>query len=318
VHIKNDNPAYGAELEAFAGIPTFMRQPASRNLKGVDVAVVGIPFDGGAASFRSGTRMGPRKIRECSLAIWGYNRVLDVGPLDVLNLVDYGDIAVQPPNIEATMGLIARDAQSIVNAGTKMISLGGDHSISYPLLKAHAAKYGPLAMVHFDSHCDTEEGYRNHGTPFADAFKAGLIDAGAYVKVGIRGPLFHSGELKNAARQGARVFTIERCFEDGIPAVVEHIHDIIGDKRVYVSLDIDAVDPAYAPGTGTPEVGGFTSFQILQLVRGLKGLNTVGFDLVEVSPPYDSPGEITSILAANLAFEFLSLLALQRLGSQEA
>ena len=317
MHIKNDNPAYGAELEAFAGIPTFMRQPASRNLKGIDVAVVGIPFDGGAASFRSGTRMGPRKIREYSLAIWGYNRVLDVGPLDVLKLVDYGDIAVQPPNIENTMGIIARDAQSIVNAGVKMISLGGDHSISYPLLKAHAARYGPLALVHFDSHCDTEEGYCNHGTPFADAYRAGLIDASAYVKVGIRGPIFYSDELKNAERQGARIFTIERCLEDGIPAVIKNIRDVIGDKRVYVSLDIDVVDPAFAPGTGTPEVGGFTSYQILQLVRGLKGLNTVGFDLVEVSPPYDSPGDITSILAANLAFEFLSLLALKRLEGRE-
>ena len=195
-----------------------------------------------------------------------------------------------------------------------MISLGGDHSISYPLLKAHAARYGPMAVVHFDSHCDTEGGYRNHGTPFADAFNAGLIDAGAYIKVGIRGPVFHSGELKIAEEQGARIMTIESCLEDGIPAVIENIHDVIGDKKVYVSLDIDVVDPAYAPGTGTPEVGGFTSYQIMQLVRGLKGLNTVGFDLVEVSPPYDSPGDITSILAANLAFEFLSLLALQRLG----
>jgi agmatinase/guanidinopropionase len=318
LHIKNDNPAYGAELEAFAGIPTFMRQPASRNLKGIDVAVVGIPFDGGAASFRSGARMGPRKIRECSLAIWGYNRILEVAPLDVLKLVDYGDIAVQPPNIETTIGIIAREAQPIINAGIKMISLGGDHSISYPLLKAHAARYGPLALVHFDSHCDTEGGYRNHGTPFADAFKAGLIDAGAYIKVGIRGPIFYADELKNAEHQGARIFTVERCFEEGIKAIIEHIHDIIADKRVYVSLDIDVVDPAYAPGTGTPEVGGFTSYQILQLVRGLQGLDAVGFDLVEVSPAYDSPGEITSILAANLAFEFLSLLALNKLGSENA
>jgi len=314
LHIKNDNPAYGAELEAFAGIPTFMRQPASRNLKGMDVAVVGIPFDGGAASYRSGTRMGPRKIRESSLIIWGYNRLLDVAPLDVLELVDYGDIAIEPPNIETTMGLIVRDAQTIINAGVRMIALGGDHSISYPLLKAHAARYGPLAVVHFDSHCDTEGGYRNHGTPFADAFESGLIDTGAYVKAGIRGPIFHSEELSIAEGQGARIFTIERCLEDGIPAVIEQIHDIIGDKQTYVSLDIDVVDPAYAPGTGTPEVGGFTSYQILQLVRGLKGLNTVGFDLVEVSPPYDSPGEITSILAANLVFEFLSLLALKKLG----
>ncbi len=315
MHIKNDNPAFGAELEAFAGIPSFMRQPASRNLKDVDVAVVGIPFDGGAASFRSGTRMGPRKIRECSTAIWGYNRVLDVGPLDVLKLVDYGDIAVQPPNIETTMGLIAREAQAIVNAGVKMISLGGDHSISYPLLKAHAAKYGPLAVIHFDSHCDSEEGYSNHGTPFAESSKSGLIDGDAYIKVGIRGPVFHADELKNSEQMGARIFTIERCFEDGLPAVIEIIHDVIGNRPVYVSLDIDVVDPAYAPGTGTPEVGGFTSYQILQLVRGLKGLNTIGFDLVEVSPPYDSPGEITSLLAANLAFEFLSLLALEKLES---
>jgi arginase family enzyme len=164
----------------------------------------------------------------------------------------------------------------------------------------------------FDSHCDTEEGYCNHGTPFADAFKAGLIDASAHVKVGIRGPLFYSDELKNAEHQGARILTIERCFEDGIPAVIEYIHNVIGDKQVYISLDIDVVDPAYAHGTGTPEVGGFTSYQILQLVRGLKGLDTVGFDLVEVSPPYDSSGEITSILAANLVFEFLSLLALKK------
>jgi agmatinase/guanidinopropionase len=318
MHIKNDNPAYGAELEAFAGIPTFMRQPASRNLKGIDVAIVGIPFDGGAASFRSGTRMGPRKIREYSLAIWGYNRVLNVGPLDVLKLVDYGDIAVQPTSIEATIGLIVREVQSIVNAGIKIISLGGDHSISYPLLKAHAAKYGPLALVHIDSHCDAEEGDRNHGTPFADAFKAGLIDANAHIKVGIRGPIFHSDELENAEQQGARIFTIEQCFEDGIPAVIEQMHRIVGKRKAYVSLDIDAIDPAYAPGTGTPEVGGFTSYQILQLVRGLKGLNTVGFDLVEVSPPYDSPGEITSLLAANLAFEFLSLLALRKLEGREA
>ena len=313
LHIKNENPAYGAGLQAFVGIPTFMRQPANQNLDDIDVAIVGIPFDSGATSFRSGTRMGPRKIREYSLAMWGYNRALNVGPLDVLKLVDYGDIAVEPANIETTIEIISKEVQTIVNAGVKVISLGGDHSISYPLLKAHAAKYGPLAVVHFDSHSDTEEGYYNHGTPFADAYRAGLIDTNAHIKVGIRGPLYHSDELKNAENQGARILTIERCFEDGIPAVIEKIQKVVGEKKVYVSLDIDVVDPAYAPGTGTPEVGGFTSYQIMQLVRGLKGLDTVGFDLVEVSPPYDSPGEITSILAANLAFEFLSLLALKKL-----
>jgi agmatinase/guanidinopropionase len=288
-----------------------MRQPASRNLDGIDVAAVGIPFDSGT-SFRSGTRMGPRKIRECSLAIWGYNRALGVGPLDVLNFVDYGDIAVESGNIETTIERISKEVQSIVNAGVKLISLGGDHTISFPLLKAHAEKYGPLAVVHFDSHCDAEEGYYNHGTPFADAYKVGLIDTNAYIKVGIRGPLIQSDEVQIAESQGAQILTIERCFKDGIDAVIENIHHVVGNKPVYVSLDIDVVDPAFAPGTGTPEVGGFTSFQIMQIVRGLNGLDTVGFDLVEVSPPYDSPGEITSILAANLAFEFLSLLALQK------
>jgi agmatinase/guanidinopropionase len=311
MHIKNENPAYGAGLEAFAGIPTFMRQPASRNLDGIDVAVVGIPFDSGTTS-RNGARMGPRKIRECSLALWGYNRVLDVGPLDVLKLVDYGDISVESGSIETTFELIAQQVQTIVNAGVNVISLGGDHTISFPLLKAHAEKYGPLAVVHFDSHCDTQEGYYNHGTPFTDAYKAGVIDTSAYIKVGIRGPIVESDEVQVAERHGAKILTIERCFKDGMDAVVDQIHQAVGNKKVYVSLDIDAVDPAYAPGTGTPEVGGFTSFQILQLARGLKGLDTVGFDLVEVSPPYDSPGEITSILAANLVFEFLSVLALKK------
>jgi agmatinase/guanidinopropionase len=303
MHIKNENPAYGAGLEAFAGIPTFMRQPASRNLDGIDVAVVGIPFDSGTTS-RNGARMGPRKIRECSLALWGYNRVLDVGPLDVLKLVDYGDISVESGSIETTFELIAQQVQTIVNAGVNVISLGGDHTISFPLLKAHAEKYGPLAVVHFDSHCDTQEGYYNHGTPFTDAYKAGVIDTSAYIKVGIRGPIVESDEVQVAERHGAKILTIERCFKDGMDAVVDQIHQAVGNKKVYVSLDIDAVDPAYAPGTGTPEVGGFTSFQIL--------LDTVGFDLVEVSPPYDSPGEITSILAANLVFEFLSVLALKK------
>ena len=311
MHVKNENPAYGAGLEPYVGIPTFMRQPASRNLDGMDVAVVGIPFDSGT-TYRNGTRMGPRKIRECSLAMWGYNRVLDVGPLDVLNLVDYGDIAVESGNIETTFERITREVQSIVDAGVNVMSLGGDHTVSFPLLKAHAEKYGPLAVVHFDSHCDTEEGYYNHGTPFADAHKSGLIDTSAYIKVGIRGPITESDEVKVAESQGAQILTIERCFKEGIDAVIEHIHNVVGNKPVYVSLDIDVVDPAYAPGTGTPEVGGFTSFQILQIVRSLKGQDTVGFDLVEVSPPYDSPGEITSILAANLVFEFLSLMALQK------
>lgn len=309
---SNPNPAFGAHLMAYAGIPTFMRRPASRDLGDIDVAIVGIPFDSGAASWRSGTRFGPRKIRENSLQIWGHNRVLKASPLETLNVGDYGDIAVDPTNINTTVHQIVAEVSAIIAADTQVISLGGDHSITYPLLKAHAAKYGPLAVVHFDSHTDT---YRfdhvQHATPFYFGLTEGLIDKEAYIQVGIRGPVEELDEIEDAEAQGARVLTIEQCFAMDIPAVIETIHTHVGNRPVYVTLDIDAADPAYAPGTGTPEVGGFTSYQMLQLVRGLRGLNTVGFDLVEVSPAYDH-GDVTSILAANLVFEFLSLLALQR------
>jgi arginase family enzyme len=179
------------------------------------------------------------------------------------------------------------------------------------LLKAYAARYGPLAVVHFDSHTDTY-GYLEtleHGTPFYLALKEGFIDPKAYIQVGIRGPLWEPSEVTDAQELGAKVLTIETCFEMGIPAVIAAIQAHVGQRPLYVSLDIDAIDPAFAPGTGTPEVGGFNSYQILQLVRGLRGLNLVGCDLVEVNPAYDS-GDITGILAANLVFEFLSLIAL--------
>lgn len=169
--IHNPNPAYGASQEAFAGIPTFMRQPASRAFDKVDVAVVGVPFEGGATSFRSGTRFGPRKIRELSLIMWGYNRVQEVAPLDVLKLVDYGDVTIDPTNLQTSMEAITTELSAIINAGPTVIVLGGDHSISYPLLKAHAQKYGPLAVVHFDSHCDTSLGQFDHGTPFRPRLK---------------------------------------------------------------------------------------------------------------------------------------------------
>ncbi len=313
----NPDPAYGAGMEPFHGIPTFMRLPASRQLEGIDVAVVGVPYDSGA-SYRSGTRFGPRKIREASLLLWGYNEVMGVAPTKVLNIVDYGDVEIIPVDIQATMKSIHSQVGGLLEKGVSVAALGGDHSISLPLLRAHADKFGPLAVVHFDSHPDTwDEEYDgfpfSHGTPFIRAIEEGLIDTGAYLQIGIRGPTSGINDLQEARRLGAQIIKIEQAFEMGIPAVIQEIKVKMGDRPVYVSLDIDALDPAYAPGTGTPEVGGFTSFQMLQLVRGLKGLNLVGFDLVEVSPPYD-PSEITSILAANLAFEYLSLLALAKQG----
>jgi agmatinase len=318
--MKNPNPAFGANLEPFHGIPSFMRLPVTHVLQDVDVAISGVPFDSGT-SFRSGARFGPRAIRAASLMLWGYNAVLGIKPLEHLHVVDYGDLEVIPVDIRASMDGVTAQAGQILAQNVTMIALGGDHSVSLPLLRAHAAKYGPLAIVHFDSHPDTwPEEFSgqpySHGTPFIRAIEEGLIDTQAYLQVGLRGPTSASHDLDDARQLGAKTLPIGQVFEMGIPAVINTIQDTVGTRPVYISLDIDAVDPAFAPGTGTPEVGGLSSYQMLQLVRGLQGLNLVGFDLVEVNPPYDH-SEITAILAANLIFEFLSLLALNKRSHQE-
>jgi agmatinase/guanidinopropionase len=294
------------------GIPTFARQPHTRDVAGADAAIVGVPFDSGT-SYRSGARFGPRKVREMSLLLWGYNNPLGVAPFKALKVVDYGDVDIIPVNIEDTYANIEREVGAILDAGATVVALGGDHSIALPLLRAHAGRHGRLGVAHFDSHPDTwnsEFGGKpySHGTPFRRAIEENLIDTSAYIQIGIRGPTSGAGDLQDARDLGARVITIDEAMAIGIPAVLEEIHRRVAGKKVYLSFDIDAVDPAFAPGTGTPEVGGFTSYDALQLVRGLQGLNLVGFDLVEVSPPYDH-GDITAILASNIAFEFLSLIA---------
>ena len=297
------------------GITTFARQLHMRDARGADVAIVGVPFDSGT-SFRSGARFGPRKIREMSLLLWGYNNPLGVAPFKALRVIDYGDVDVVPVDIEDTFAAIEREVGAILDAGAMVVTLGGDHSIALPLLRAHAGRHGPLGLVHFDSHPDTwnsEFGGKpySHGTPFRRAIEENLIDTSAYIQIGIRGPTSGAGDLQDARDLGARVITIDEATSMGATAIVKEVHRAAAGKPVYVSFDIDAVDPAFAPGTGTPEVGGFTSYDALQLVRGLQGLNLVGFDLVEVSPPYDH-GDITAILASNIAFEFLSLIALKK------
>jgi agmatinase/guanidinopropionase len=311
--------AFGADQQPFAGIASFMRRPVARELAGVDVAILGVPFDSGT-SYRSGARFGPRKIREVSPMLWGYNNPLAVKPLEVLNVVDYGDVAVVPPSITATYQAIEDTASAILAAGVTPITLGGDHSISLPLLRAHAKKFGPLSLVHFDSHPDTWESEfgaehpYSHGTPFLHALNENLIKPEHYVQVGLRGPTSGAGDWQAARERGVRVITMDEAAQLGLPAVIAAIRETVSGP-VYVTLDIDAADPAFAPGTGTPEVGGFTSHQLLQLVRGLKGLPLVSFDLVEVNPLYDH-GDITALLAANLAFEFLSLVAVGKQGNR--
>jgi agmatinase/guanidinopropionase len=310
--IRNSrDPSATEYAPAYAGIPTFMRLPATHDLADVDVAVAGIPYDGGSSTFRTGSRMGPRAIRENSLLIEGYHPRYRFNPLDLLRVVDYGDLEVKVASIEENIELVAEQVSRIVESGATVISLGGDHSITFPLLKAHADRYGPLAVIHVDAHTDTEEGYYNHGTPFVDAIRAGAVDAEAYVQVGIRGAWDPEDPIAGAESLGAEIMMIDDCFEMGIPMVVRRIRQKVGTKRVYVSLDVDAADPAYAPGVSTPAVGGFTSYEILQMIRGLRGLRIAGYDVVEVNPQYDH-GAITSVLGANIAYEFLCLAALSR------
>ncbi len=296
-------------IPAYMGISTFMHAKHTRDLTDVDMAVVGIPFDSGAVSWRSGTRHGPGSIRENSKQLWGYNRHVGIWPTKDVNFIDYGDIECDPTNIDRSADAITAGVLELLKQDVRVMSLGGDHSITYPLLRAHAEKFGPVALVHFDSHTDCYQviPQLEHGTPFHLAIRDGFVDTSAYVQVGIRGPQSNEGELKEAEDLGADVLTIEKCFEMGTSAIVDHIRQKVGDRPVYVTLDIDSIDPAYAPGTGTPEVGGFTSFQMLHMVRGLAGLNVIGADLVEVNPHYDH-GAITAILGANLAFELMSVM----------
>lgn len=306
-------PVFAAQ--PYAGIATFARAPYRPEPVPVDVAILGVPYDS-STSYRSGTRFGPRSIREQSLLLWGYNNALQVKPLEVLRVVDAGDVDVVPPSIVDTHRAIDNHIRRWLDVGAQVITVGGDHSLSLPALRAQAAKHGPVALIHFDAHPDTwDSEYPNqkysHGTPFIRAIEEGLVDAAAYVQLGIRGPTAGPSDYEDALRLGAKMITLDDFRRIGLEASIRTLRETVGDRPVYVTLDIDCVDPAFAPGTGTPEVGGLTSWEILQLVRGLAGLKLVGGDVVEVSPPYDHAG-ITAILAANLVFELLSLLALQR------
>lgn len=299
--------------QPYAGIATFGRAPHTASAGEAEVAILGVPYDS-STSYRSGTRFGPRAIREQSLLLWGYNNVLGVFPFRDLKLVDAGDVDVVPVDILATHRQIEAAADRWLTAGTSLVTLGGDHSITLPLLRSHARLHGPMAVVHFDAHPDTWDseypGQRySHGTPFIRAIEEGLIETQAYVQIGIRGPTNGPEDYLDARGLGTRMITQDEFRRRALADVLAEVRQLVAMRPTYVTLDIDCVDPAFAPGTGTPEVGGLTSWEILQLVRGLAGLNLVGFDLVEVSPPFDHSG-ITAILAANLAFEFLSLIAL--------
>jgi guanidinopropionase len=298
----------------FGQIATTMLLPAVSSPAHLDVAIVGIPYDGGT-SYRTGARFGPRAIREQSSLIRTWHPVLKVHPFERLRIADCGDVDVVPISIERTFEVVTNRISEILAAGAIPLSMGGDHSVTLPILRSIARRHGPVGIIHFDAHPDTWDEYFGskyfHGTPFRRAVEEGLIDPRRMIQVGIRGPLYGPEDFAFHDEHGIEVLRIEPIKEQGTAWVASRFERLRG-APVYVSFDIDSVDPAFAPATGTPEVGGLTSYEALALVRALQGLTIVGADVVEVSPPYDGPGQITALLAANLLFEFVSLFALGR------
>ncbi len=307
-------PASALSSPRFCNMGTFMRMTKVDSAKGLDFAIAGAPFDT-ASSFRSGSRFGPNAIRNISAMMKPNNVILQVNIMENLKGGDVGDFNVTPGYIHPTYDAIEAGVAGILEENAVPIILGGDHSITLAELRAAAKKYGPVALVHFDSHsdlCDEVFGQKyNHGTPFRRAIEEGLIDPAHSVQIGMRGSLYDPNEHKMAADLGMLLIPAHKVREMGFEALVKTAMERVGDKPVFLTFDIDFVDPAYAPGTGTPEVGGFTSYEALSLVRAIKDMNFVGFDIVEVLPAYDS-GEITAYLAANIVFEYLSILAAKK------
>lgn len=311
-------PADAMVYPRFEGVRSFMRLPHVTDLGGdtpVDLAVVGVPFDTGG-TYRVGARFGPSGIRQESMLLRPYHPVHGVDLFDALSAVDYGDLPVTPGYLPESHAQITEGAAPLFAAGVTPIFLGGDHSVSLPLLRAAAAAHGPLGLVHFDAHSDLWEGYfggkDTHGTPFRRALEEGLIDPARSVQVGLRGSLYGPEDHDLPLTFGLERITAPELHALGAHAVAERIRRRAGgDGPRYLSFDIDFLDPVYAPGTGTPEVGGATAVQALELLRALAGLEFAAFDLVEVMPPYDS-GAVTQLLAANLVHEMMALAALTR------
>jgi agmatinase len=288
-----------------------MRLPHVEDARGLDVAIVGVPYDCGT-SYRPGARLAPREIRSQSSLIRPYNYFQKVAPFDRLNVADVGDVDAAPVSIEKCYEQVDDRIGAIADAGAKPIVIGGDHSITLPVLRALARRHGPLALVQFDSHIDTWDEYFGgkyfHGTPFRRAIEERVIDGNRFIQVGIRGPMYGEEDFEFHTEHGITMIDIDQLRNRGIAWVLEEISRV-ATGPCYMTFDIDAVDPAFAPGTGTPEIGGLTSHDAQRLVRGLSGVSLVGGDIVEVSPLFDGPGQITSVLASNLMFEFLCALA---------
>ena len=307
-------PITPLEQPKFAGIKTFMRLPHTQTIKGIDFAVAGVPWDG-ATSYRTGQRLGPDAIRKVSVTLRPYNLALNVDIFEHCCGVDYGDLPVVAGYINDTYTKVEAELVPLVQSGVIPVLMGGDHSVTLPELRAVAKTHGPIALIHFDAHTDTNDQYFGqpyyHGSPFRRAVEEKILLAENSIQVGMRGSVYSKDAYDDSTELGFKVITMIAARKMGLPELMKTVRERVGRHKVFVTFDIDVVDPAFAPGTGTPEVGGFSSAEAVELVRGLRGLNFVGFDVVEVLPDKD-PAEITALLAANIVYEFLSLIALNK------
>ena len=308
-------PVDGMELPRFAGIPSFMRLPHldlnDRNINEVDFGLIGVPWDAGTTN-RPGPRHGPRQMRDLSTMIRAMNGATRIKPFELANFADLGDAPVNPADIQDCMNRITEFYEKVKSNGIIPMTVGGDHLTSLPVLRALASS-APVGMIHFDAHTDLFESYFDgykytHGTPFRRAIEEGLLDPKRVIQIGIRGSMYDGADIEWGRDKGVTIIQIEELFERGIKDVMQQARDIVGNNETYCSYDIDFIDPTFAPGTGTPEVGGPNSFQALQVVRELSGVNLIGMDLVEVSPPFDQSGA-TSWLGISIVFEMLCILA---------
>ncbi|WNF00448.1 agmatinase [Streptomyces luomodiensis] len=306
-------PVDSSRIPRFAGPATFARLPRLDEVARADVAVVGVPFDAGV-SYRPGARFGPAAVREASRLLRPYHPGLDVSPFATQQVADAGDIAVNPFDIGEAIETIQDAADRLQADGTRLVTIGGDHTIALPLLRAAARRHGPVAVLHFDAHLDTWDTYfgaeHTHGTPFRRAVEEGVVDTSALSHVGTRGPLYGKEDLTEDQKLGFGIVTSADVYRRGADEVADQLRGRIGDRPLYISIDIDCLDPAHAPGTGTPEAGGLTSRELLEILRGLAGCHLVGADVVEVAPAYDH-AEITSVAASHVAYDLIGLLALR-------
>ena len=308
-------PVDGRLVPRFAGAATFARLPEVDRVVDYDVAVLGVPFDNGT-SYRPGARFGPMGVRQASRHLRpGYHVELGLSPFQAAQVVDAGDVAVTPFDIDAAMSQIRGHAADLVHGGRKVVAVGGDHTIALPMLRAVAAEHGPVALVHFDAHLDTWNTYFDapvtHGTVFRRAFEEGLLVEDRSIHVGIRGPLYGESDLVDDRSFGFRTIRTSDIDTLGLPGTIDAIVDRVGDLPVYLSVDIDVLDPAFAPGTGTPEAGGLTSRELLRVLRGLTALEVAGADVVEVAPAYDH-AEITTVAAATVVYDLIALMVKSR------